>query len=205
LGYKRQWIIETAPEKYIFLMDDDCTFSTRKNGRLIKAKKSDTWKMFSILIKWIKNEQLGQVGISFRSLNFTIEEEYKEVQNVYSIWCIDRELFNKLSLKCDHARSLSDMQITLGLLSSGFKNRITYKYAIHQTPGTGGGCSEYRDAEEQKQSVIAVNKVFPHFTTVIKRKDKKRFGWYDLKVNWKEAYKYGEIKRRSKTGLTDLL
>jgi hypothetical protein len=207
IGYKRQFIMETAPEKYIFQMDDDCTFAVRKKGKLIRAKKLDVMGMFMLLIRWIKHERLGQVGMSFRGLNFTQEVDFQEVQNVYSVWCIDRELFNKLGLRCDHAPLLTDMQITLGLISSGYKNRVSYKYAVHQTPGRKGGCATYRSREKQAESVLKVHELFPKFTKVFKRKPKDE-DWrvYDLKVRWKDAYRIGEAKQKyGNRKITDML
>jgi len=195
IAYKRQYIIESSPEEYIFMLDDDCTFSRRDlDKKLRPAKRSDVKDMFLLLTDWLKHDNLGQVGMSFRGLNFTQPDlDYKEVQNVYSVFGFNRWLFYHLGLRCDHSVFLTDMQITLGLLSAGYKNRITYKYAVHQTPGTKGGCATYRTDKNQLESIKTVHKLFPKHTRLIERKasDKKsNEGWrkYDLKVAWKKAY-----------------
>ena len=192
IANKRQFVIDTAKEKYIFFMDDDCEFSIRKGKKLKKANRKEVGEMFLLLCKWLKTDKFGQVGISFRSINFAIKEKYKEVQNVYSMFGFNRELFNSLGLKCNNSVFLEDMQITLGLISKGYKNRVSYEYAIHQVSGQDGGCSTYRTHKNQKQSVLAVNKLFPKHTTIIRRTGKDD-GWrdYDLRVKWREAYNQG--------------
>lgn len=198
LAYKRQWIIENTKEEFLFLFDDDCHFYFRnEEGKLKKADKKAVEKMFILICDWLRSREVAQVGMSFRALNFTIKEDYKEVQQVYSIWGINRKLFLENGLRCDHARSCSDMQVTLGLLSKGFKNRVSYKYAVSQVPGTGGGCSAYRDHKEQKESVLKVHNVFPLWTKVYRRK--KKDGWrdWDLKAFFKKCYNDGVLSKRT--------
>jgi hypothetical protein len=209
IAYKRQFVIDQSPEEYIYMLDDDCTFSLRKDGRLVSAKRSEVKDMFELLTEWLKRNTFGQVGMSFRGLNFTQPDfDFMECQNVYSVFGFNRYLFAKLGLRCDHCVFLTDMQITLGLLHAGYKNRVTYKYAVHQTPGAKGGCADYRTKENQRHSVETVHKLFPKHTKIIRRPktDKKEnAGWrdYDLKVSWKKAYfdgfallKRGDMLRR---------
>jgi len=159
--------------------------------------------MFLLLVNWLKSGEVGQVGINYRSLGFHKSFSYLEVQNVYNVFGFDRELFNSLNLRCDHTdHFLSDIQITLGLISMGYKNRVIYDYALSQSPGSAGGCFSYRSFKNQYRSVKKVNEVFPRYTEVYQRVSKSKIElpeWrkYDLKVFWKKAFREGYCNRKS--------
>lgn len=203
IHHKRQYVIDNSPEKYIFFMDDDVLFyKKKKDNKLIRASKSQLLKMFLMLSNWLKDKNIGQVGISFRAFNNFESESYKEIQQVYSIFGFNKELFKKLSLRCDNAPFMEDTQITLGLISKGFKNRITYEFAVNQVAGSKGGCSTYRTSEKQETSAISMNKLFPRYTKIINRKPKEKkdkLHSYDIKIFWSRAYKEGLTKRNQNT------
>ncbi len=85
---------------------------------------------------------------------------------------------------------ISDYNFALELLTRGYRNIVLNKYTRDDKPNEKGGCSEYRTAELQSASAVALYKKFPD---VVRLVQKTNGSWKTPRINpvvsWKKAYK----------------
>ena len=176
----RQHIIDNAHGKYVLMLDDDMTFSFRKEDssiKLTRCTEKDIMDMFQLLYSWLE-EGFVHVGVSQRGGNNYVLEEYKENTRMNNAYAYNVEEFRKTPAKF-RLTGMEDFDVTLTLLEQGLPNRVTYKYCWDQKgSGTEGGCSVYRTYQMQKKVAHKLYKLHPNLVRIVSKESKT--GWKSL-------------------------
>lgn len=221
----RKWCIEHFEEKFCFFFDDGCVFAVRGVkpcfGDMLKCglTKMTTeqftverleqmyLEMFNMVISKIRTDEYGIVGVSYRTGNNRVEEDYKENTRLGGVWAINRDLYYKLGFDKEHAPIVKeDFYLLLRFLTQGYKTCSVYKFCLDKKGGVNmkGGCSIYRTQEVINKCSEDFQKLFPQFVKLRDISYKKSWKGcetgttYDVTVYWKKAYQYGLMKRNKK-------
>jgi hypothetical protein len=194
ISNKRQWVIENAEDDFILFLDDDLEFDERTpDGKLKRTK--DTGSMFFLLQQWLEEDEIRHVGVSARLGNNRVQEDFVEIARMTNAYGYHVPTVLDSGVRFDSVRVMEDFHMTLGLLEKGFKNRVTFQYAYHQTKsGDVGGCSVYRDFNLQKSAARALEKLHPGVVKVLIKTSKDLWEGMDslhrvdVNVQWKKAY-----------------
>lgn len=196
LSPTRQYIIDHYPFRQIILMDDDLSFfkkvkSGPRKGYLNKCNDKDMSRMFNLMLSGL--DEYPQVGISPRINNNRIEKPFVECARCMHIMALDLDVLQDNNIRFDRVPCKQDIDLTLQLLTSGFKNIVHYSYAVNQSSNSSGGCSTYRTPEMMDKVARKLHKLYPDLTSVV-QKDRKAWGGLrtELIVQWKKAYKQSQ-------------
>lgn len=214
----RQWCIDKFESDYILFVDDNIDFHIRTTPEKYKGKynlyriidKHFTQKtidkyhveIFQWIINNIKEDECGMVSISQRSGNNRIKEDVVYNKRIFAIFAINKKILNKIpNRKISDIKLKQDMYINLHLLTNGYPNKVSYKYAFgKRAANQKGGCSIYRDLKTSNEYAYILQKKFPDF---VKVRVKSVVSWkgdfaekaYDVHILWGKAYEYGLWKR----------
>lgn len=171
----RQWVMQHAPEDWIFQMDDDLEFYVRDIDYHLHIIK-DSAHIDNMIFEVKRHmPETGLVSISNRYLNNLHKEEFVDrATNHYQAWCIDKKTFfhEKITLMMP-VRVMEDIYLHLQWLQSGHVNRVLFNFAkADRGPNAEGGCSTYRDNEKQTAAVTFLRSKYPHLVNYTKRKAK---------------------------------
>lgn len=217
IGEVRQNCIDLANSDYIIFIDDSLNFNVRaesdKGTETVYPLKVMTEKhfypetiashlidMFLWIVEKLYESKFGLVGVSRRSSNNFVEEDFKLNDRICSFWGINRKLFNSLpnSPKFSDMQLKEDFYISLHFLTNGIPTISTYKYAYGRVGGanTKGGCSIYRNIENSNKSAHDLHRHFPDFVKIREKGVKSWNGEFeqvalDVTVSSKKAYEYG--------------
>jgi hypothetical protein len=211
----RQWIIDNAETRYVWMCDDDQNFYKRLDNdwhlkyvhdkeyfkdNLIEEMIEDTYKLISMQNTEYKNKYFG-VGLSARQgNNRSYPNRYLENTRMFNTYALDTELFKKENIRFDEFRVMEDFNVTISFLTREYPNIILQDFCWGQSESNmAGGCSEYRTLELQKECAIALHKKFPDFVKVVVKEGKS---WgeglnnrHDVNVQWKKAFNSSQKKK----------
>jgi len=201
LPSQRQWVMEHMVDKYEFVwfMDDDLKFSFREpnSTKLTLATSTEVAGMFSAMKEAIIDYPL--VGISTRLGNNFVEKSFDTICRVTRCYALSTKVFKELDIKFNPIEPFvaEDFHMTLCLLNAGHKNIVLYNYAQEDIgSNAAGGCSVYRTAKVQEDTMKWMAKNHPEVTLKVKT---NKTGWnlpgsvnnerLDCIIQWKKAYK----------------
>lgn len=221
----RKWCIETFPEKFCFLFDDGCIFAVRgvpsDSGEMLKCNltKMDFTsfgeesleklfiEMFTEVITKMRTEEYGIVGVSYRTGNNRVEQDFKENTRIGGVWAINRDLYFQLGFDKEQMPIVKeDFYLLLRFLLEGYKTGSVYKFCSDKKGGVNmkGGCSIYRTQEVINRCSKELHEMFPQFVKLRDISHKKSWKGcetgktYDVTIYWKKAYENGLTKRFGK-------
>lgn len=192
----RQWIIDNSKTDFLMLLDDDLQFFKRlsDNVSLLSTTTEELEELFLQQLTWLSIDDIALTSISVRQYNRFVTEDYNEVTRQMTNHGINKPLFDKHGFRFDKVELMEDFHLTLDLLTSGFKNRVSHLYSSGQPASNlSGGCSTYRTAEKQKECAEILKSAHPNFVTVVEKQNQKS-GWdgmksrHDVRVQWAKAY-----------------
>lgn len=170
----RQHIMNHAHSKYALMLDDDMTFSCRRekdNIKLFRCTEMEVITMFQLLYTWLE-EGFVHVGISQRGGNNYVLEEYKENTRMNNAYAYNVKEFYKAGAEF-RLTGMEDFDVTLTLLEKGLPNRVTFKYCWDQKgSGTEGGCSVYRTYQMQKDVAHKLYQLHPNLVRIVSKESK---------------------------------
>lgn len=196
----RQWLLDNVSTRYLFIMDDDLTFFTRKEEtgakKLYKMTPEEHEQMFRDMLAALQTYPM--VGISSREGNQNEPEGIKYVGRSMRIFGLDLDVVKKHGFRFDRTKTKEDMDMTLQILRAGYQNAVFYCYANdHGSSNATGGCSNYRTLELMKEDANRLKELHPEFVTVVEKTTKTSWGGAtrtDVRVAWKKAYESSQRK-----------
>jgi hypothetical protein len=153
-----------------------------------------------LMIKWLeKDTYLAETALSLSILN-----HHKEASIAYNEKCgptvaIRLSAYKKLKNKFDATPMLqSDNAITMAFLTSGYRVKVSYKYAFKNVPPLpqhrNTGCSGYRTPDMERQACKLLKDLYPNYVT-LREKNVDTVSDYTLYnrpikpiFKWKRAY-----------------
>ena len=216
LSPTRQFILDHAETRKILIMDDDFKFLRRKNPEDVRdwhmepCKGVDIYPIFDLILDWL--DEYAHCGLSDRLKNNKLASIrnarlFKECDRMMRFLAYDVEKVREVGARFDRIDLKQDMDMTLQLLRAGFKNIVSYQYAIDQIGGSHskGGCATYRTPEMMDRCARELAKLHPGLVKI--RKVKLKSGWeafgherIDVRVSWGKAYS-SSAKARPKGAL----
>jgi len=204
----REWIFNNFKDSRHMVFDDDLNFTVKEPNKDLSdgAPKWISWKytdsdfddMFNTIDSWMdEGIVFGGLGTTWivPSINlWPYSENYRVMTNTF----YNGPLF-PVDIKWDRVPAAEDFDVTLQLLTSGIKNRISTKYMVNPSDtNTDGGCSVWRNIDVHNESQIKLSKLWPDFVKT-KEKTAKSGPWKGLTkltthIQFKKAYKYGVAK-----------
>lgn len=201
----RDYTLDAMREHDVVIMvDDDFRFFKRDSERKLSAlEPAEVQGMIDAVMAQFEDPKVGLVGVSMRGGN----NRYPDVEPNYRVngfLAVRTSVYETLRVRFSDVPVMEDFWYELNLLTNGYEARTIFNYAYDQPcSGAPGGCSTYRTNEMQQQTAEYIKSQFPEYVTVVKKKLK--VGWgdlgkerYDIKVQWKKAYKYAEKQERLK-------
>lgn len=204
LSQTRQFILDTAPSRYLVMMDDDLSFHRRdKKLRQLKTHScyplipfrktgEDFNAMIHDMLVKMKKENLAHVAVSAREGNNRTTESWGYNERYMRFVMFDRKILGDYFYK-DELCGCEDFEMALQLITTGHPSAICYNYAQGQrTSNMKGGLSEYRDIAFHNRAMSRLNKLYP---SVVKLKEKHtKTAWgkggatrIDATIYWKKA------------------
>lgn len=197
----RQHCIETCKTEFLFMLDDDLAFFKRDEitNKLGKSTDDEIECMFEELIDALGFEEFTLVGVSSRSGNNHVQDDYKDVTRQGGFHGVNIAKFNEEGLRFDTSEVMEDFNLLLDMFTQGIPNRVFYKYCWDQKGGSGmqGGCSTFRTPEVQHACALALKERYPDFVTVVQKQSKTAWKGNgmetrtDVRMQWKKAYEFG--------------
>jgi len=204
LSAARQWTMEQANSNLLMFMDDDLQFHIRYDGlKLRKPTDAELEEMFYTLEDWLfEYDDIALVGISPRAGNNRCTADYEENTRIMRCYGFKRDILMKEGIRWDRLELKQDFDVTLGLLTKGYKNRLLYTFCNGELGGANaaGGCSTYRTPEMMTKVAHELQRLYPDVVNVVQKKSKT--GWpgmpkladgttlrTEVVVQWKKAYR----------------
>lgn len=199
-------------QKFAMLDDDLINFSVRKftyppgstpqdfmQPDLVKSSPQDRDEMFATVEQYL--DWYAHVGVSPRFNNQAYVGE-KPVVRECSRMLRFLAYRTKEFLECIHGRVAiaEDFDVTLQLLTKGYKNAVLYQWTQDQTAtNSAGGCSIYRTLKLHNDNIQKLHELWPEFTTLKEKKniDKEaiKLGLahrLEVVINWQKAYAWSQ-------------
>jgi len=189
-------IAESMGEFNFCTMDDDVCFATRKSEEVTNLRPSEAVDMIDMLCELDRQTQsYAQVGISLRQGNnnvgFGPKPLLQENTRAIRVCAFQTMPFNR----CEHGRVrvMEDIDVSLQLLSRGYKNAVLYHWAQDQKETNApGGCSTWRTHEVHEEAAVKMSELWPGICT-LRDKVNKTGGSFgsrkEITVQWKKAYR----------------
>ena len=195
LGGTRRWLFEYARDSgydAVIMLDDDLDFYWRQDPaewQLTTPSPGQLTRMFVEVIDKLA-EGYMHVGVSGREGN-NREREYG-VENVRYMRFLAYRTDMPSVIEHGRINGMSDFDVNLQLLKSGFRSYVFYRYAQGQRgTQTPGGCAINRTKDTHTEEINFM--VREHAGFVIKRtKNNKTGGEFgtrlELTIHWKLAF-----------------
>lgn len=213
----RRFIGEHAEDKFV-MFDDDLRFCYRpkknketgvdqqKPGkvRLYKAQKQQVTRMLGQIDFYL--DTYAHVGVSPRAGNQTMPMPVRECSRPLRVLAYRRHEF----LRCEHGRVaiMEDFDITLQLLTKGYKNALITTHANDQiATNMAGGCSDYRSLKLHNKNVKLMHELWPAPITRLVQKENKSATTgtaallakrWEINIQWQKAWGLSERKTNRK-------
>ncbi len=189
---------EYKDEECFCMMDDDVCFSVRKteDHTALRPQNPEDFVQMMLMMESLCTEY-AQVSISLRqgNNNFGIGPSplIQENGRGIRVSAFRTAEFNR----CVHNRVevMEDIDVSLQLLSQGYKNAILHHWAQDQkSTNAPGGCSTWRTHEVHEAAARRMAELWPGVCT-LRDKENKTGGEFgsrkEITVQWKRAYGNG--------------
>lgn len=213
----RHFCGEHAEDKFV-MFDDDLRFSWRpdankETGLDQRAKNVKGMRLYPTrpkhianMLKWIEFylDDYAHLGISPRAGNQSMPLPVRDCARPLRVLAYRRREF----LSCEHGRVqiMEDFDVTLQLLTRGYKNTLITRYVNDQgATNMPGGCSDYRSEKLHNRNVKLMHSMWPDFTKIVEKENKspaaiaaglhKRL---ELNVQWIKAWESSGKNRKPK-------
>lgn len=209
----RQWILETATEDFVVMMDDDLRFYTWEDmDKPKKLRKADPEELAECLPQVIKAVNAADVIHASIGPRMFAPERVKGGRCIwrYNAKANNVHIYNRqrvleemsggsgiegsgIDFKFTDVRLMEDYHVTLSLLRRGYHN-LEYNGIVwnQDQSGAKGGCSEYRDEAMQAEAARQLKELHNQFVTVERKFSSSGRGAMshrtDVKINWRKAY-----------------
>lgn len=209
----RQWILTQLPgdcqrrwgftPRTVMMADDDLWFCHRPKiddpyMPYINTDPYHMHRMIELLTGWLEMG-IVHVGLISRQANRILNMRWQQPGRQMNIHAYDVQALRKIPLKWDRVPVMEDFDITLQLLSLGYVNRISCRYAWTQTSNSDGGCSTYRTADVQAAAAHKLAKLHPGVVKILEKEAKtwknKLTARVDVRVRWLKAYTDSKSKK----------
>lgn len=200
ISAKRAWIVETATDDKIVMLDDDLRFAVRRDDdptKFRKAESADVLKAFAEL-EAILDEETPHAGFSARGGGIGDAaqrggwQEGKRMMYVlgYHVPTVRKHVvFGRMPTH-------EDMDVCLQLLTRGFPNLVNYTFVVDQKFGNPGGCTDERTIDINNADSLKLAELFPQFV----RTSLKEYAGSPPRVEvvcaWLKALAYGRTQRQ---------
>ncbi len=202
----REYILHSAWEDHICMVDDDVDFLIRRGPlpevHLRGCTSEETQDMFNLLDQWL-HEGFIHCAISQREGNNYTAKDFIAVGRGIRIVAYNRIKVLECGATFTNVDSKEDLDMTLQLLRQGYPNRISYYYAQGQgNSNAPGGCETYRTRDYMRWSSLLLKRLHSDFIQINERITKGSFGGgprVDVRIYWKSAYEEG-LRVRAEQG-----
>lgn len=193
IGKTRQYIIDQCQDDRLLFIDDDLKFLKKDSlGKLKNCSDNEVIEMYDWLNEKINNGY-GLAGISAQQGNHTHKTTEVILTRIYAIYSINVSLMKQLQIRFDEIELMEDFNVQLRLIRNGVLTILNSSFAHAQKNANAkGGCSEFRNIENQSKSARLLAKLHYPFVKVVKKKTKSWEGMQereDVMIYWKKAYK----------------
>jgi len=160
-------------KKFMMLDDDLTAWAVRPRPsvtdlKAIHPKSPEIYQMFNTVDLYLNF--FAHVGVSPRGNNHGLSSPddtpnpyYYENKRIIRFLAYQTDLFNS----CEHGRVAiaEDFDVTLQLLTRGYKNCVFYQWTQDQmATNLPGGCSVYRTLKLHEENMEKLHKLWPEFT-----------------------------------------
>lgn len=202
IGPTRQFIMEQAQVKFVFMFDDDMYIYRRIGDtvKLAKATPFEVCELFTTMRQWLV-DGYAHVGLSARQGNNHVAAPYKDLTRMCNAYAHNVEIFRHYGLRFDRTHFMEDFDLTLSLLELGFPNRVMFQFCWNQVGSNeGGGCSTYRTGERQAEAAHKLKELHGDVVRVVQKISKPGSGCWkgmktrtDVVISWQKALKTGTL------------
>jgi hypothetical protein len=185
----RQWVMDNGPWKVLMLDDDLSSWaSLSEGGKYLKDERSPV-RAIAVIDDLLTTNVHAAIG-------------HRQFANGKPLVEYNSRMLRALGYRTDMVKShgiryelplMEDFEMTLKLLTIGYKNAIYYGVVQDQAKsGAPGGCSELRTLELHNACAERLAEMFPKYVKV-----REVPGWdlgvrKDVSVQWKRAYRDGQ-------------
>lgn len=189
IAQKRAWIMNTATNEHILMLDDDLRFDARIEGtqKLLVIKDHAIFDFHMDKVEAMLHSGIRHLGISPRQGNNRLTEEW--VPNTRIMYSLGYHL-PTVREHCELGRieTREDFDYNLQLLRKGFENRV---YS-HMTTGQDqynaeGGCSLNRTIEASNKDAEYLASLHPGLVKVVEKAYTTSVPRKEVVVYWKKA------------------
>lgn len=200
VGMARHFICEQAEEDYAVMVDDDVVFYTRRKGKLFNSTPEEVGEALDMLVRWLDEEEdVAQAGLSLSMFNCRKTDDFYYNERCCTVFALRLSAYRRIKHGFDALPRLQeDNAMTLGLLTSGYKVKLSYAYAFKNVPPLPEhrhtGCSGYRTPERELESCLKLKKLYDKYVTVhySDGNGKSKYSLYNRPakpiIRWKKAY-----------------
>jgi hypothetical protein len=189
---------QSQGEECFCTMDDDVMFAVRKSPETTSLRPQGVADFVEMMMTLeVLCTEYAQVAISLRQGNNNVgvgpPPLMQENGRAIRVCAFRTKEFNT----CTHNRVsvMEDIDVTLQLLSSGYKNAVLYYWANDQKQTNApGGCSSWRTHEVHDAAARKMAELWPGICT-LRQKENKTGGEFgtrtEITVQWKKVYEQG--------------
>jgi hypothetical protein len=194
-----QYAAQNGYEKFCMLDDDLNQFSARiapYETPLRKATEQDCIEMFTTIEQYLSWFAHASVSPRFHN-NAYVGDDPVMVNCKRMLRFLAYR--TKEFLECEHGRVeiAEDFDVTLQLLSKGYKNAVLYKWCQDQSEtGSAGGCSTYRTTELHNRNMLKMHELWPRVTQLREKKNISETAVkaglserLEITIHWEKAYR----------------
>lgn len=203
ISAKRQWIVDQCDAEKLVMLDDDLRFCARDPVRgmgrlegkdvvgggvyLPTSSMKDVQTMFGELEDQL--DDYAHAGISMRSGNQSRFPGWHENKRMIYVLAYDVERLRRFA-RFDSIAHREDMWVTLKLLTAGFSNSVSYKYAIDSHYNKAGGeASAGRTVHASNLDAQRLADEFPKYVRAVE-KTYKSIPRVEVVVQWSKAWQH---------------
>lgn len=188
----RKFIMETATDPTVVMLDDDLVFSRRRADEPTKfeaMENKDYDEMFDQLAHLL--QRYAHAGVSHREGANRKTEEFVKCSRQMRVMGYNRDLVNAHGVEFGRIEVMEDFDVCLQLLRKGETNILLNNW-VHNQSGSDaeGGCSTFRTPAVQAECTKQLSKLHPGFVKI--RTVPAKGGWgydrVDVTISWKKAY-----------------
>ena len=199
IAEKRKWIVDTAEDDKIIMLDDDLRFACRRDddpGLFRAATPDDVLQMFKEL-KEILCEETPHAGFAVRGMSIGDSAKLggwqKGKRSIYSLGYYLPIV--KYWAELGRVKTHEDIDVTLQLLEMGFPNMINFNFVTDQKFGSVGGCTNERTIEINNADCQKLVELHPEYVTVEAKTYKNSPPRLEVRVQWIKAMQDGIVFR----------
>ena len=201
IAEKRKWIVDSATDPNIVMLDDDLRFAVRRDDNpalFRKAEEADILRAFTELSQLLSPD-VPHAGFSARGSGIGDAakrggwQEGKRMMYVlgYHVPTVKANaVFNRISTH-------EDMDICLQLLSKGFANMVNFSFVVDQKFGSPGGCSGERTIERNNADVELLAAYHPEYVRVTRKEYASSEPRLEVVCAWQKCLRDGKLRKQS--------